>query len=173
MTTAHERIHSSKSNEWYTPPRYIHAAREVMGSIDLDPASCEEANKIVCAWRYYNQAEDGLRRQWHGHVWLNPPYGKDVRNRSNQEIWSDNLLQEYCSGRVSQAVLLVNAVPDRKWFQPLWGFPVCFTDHRIKFISLDGTPKHQPTHGNAFVYFGPRRRQFHKVFLQFGRVVMP
>lgn len=46
-------LHSSASPEWYTPARYLEAVRAVLSAIDLDPASCEEANRIVGATRYY------------------------------------------------------------------------------------------------------------------------
>lgn len=45
----HQLLNSSQSNEWFTPARYVEAAREVLGSIDLDPASCEAGNRIVQA----------------------------------------------------------------------------------------------------------------------------
>ena len=31
-------------HDWHSPPEVVEAARRVMGGIDLDPASCEEAN---------------------------------------------------------------------------------------------------------------------------------
>ena len=37
------------SPRWHTPAEYIEAAREVMGSIDLDPASCHIAQQAVKA----------------------------------------------------------------------------------------------------------------------------
>lgn len=35
------------SNEWYTPAFIIKSAHDVMGGIDLDPASCERANETL------------------------------------------------------------------------------------------------------------------------------
>lgn len=61
---------SLKSNEWYTPDRYIQAVKEVLGSIDLDPASCAEANQTVGATDYYTKEDDGLEQYWKGNVFL-------------------------------------------------------------------------------------------------------
>lgn len=162
-------LQSSATNEWFTPVKYIEAARATMGGIDLDPASCTAANWNVQARQYFTSQEDSLPMSWYGRVWLNPPYGK-TDSKSNQAIWSAKLVSEHCAGRVVQAVLLVNAQTAEKWFQPLWAFDICFTDHRIKFLSLGGK-KSQPTHGNAFVYFGANRDEFYEYFHQFGHIV--
>ncbi len=158
----------STSNEWYTPPQYLTAVREVMGSIDLDPASNEIANKVVRAATYFSIVDDGLSRQWWGRIFLNPPYGIE-NGVSNQAKWSDYLIKQYRGGKIEQAILLVNAVPSNKWFAPLWAFPICFTNHRIKFYS-EATISEQPTHSNAFVYMGANEAKFVRVFSQFGTV---
>lgn len=175
----HTLLHSSKSNEWYTPAKYIEAARVLMGGIDLDPASSIEANRTVQAELYFTIHDDSLPLAWckrdgtPARVWLNPPYGKRA-NHSNQKLWSQKLIREYSKGNISQAVLLVNAATDTKFFVPLWNYPICFTDHRIHFNSPAGTPsKRQPTHGSVFVYFGPNVAAFADVFGQFGHIVKP
>ena len=41
------RIHNTGKEAWYTPPEYIDAVVEVMGGIDLDPASSDRAQQVV------------------------------------------------------------------------------------------------------------------------------
>ncbi len=154
-------IQSSESNEWYTPSVYIEAARTVMGGIDLDPASCEEANRVVRAERYYCDADDGLSKPWPGRVWLNPPYGR------LGAVFISRLLEVFDDG-TEAAICLLNAhCTDTKWFQPLWNETLCFTDHRIDFAGSGGGS----THGSVFAYLGPDPTTFARHFAEFGPVV--
>lgn len=166
-------IFSHKSIEYYTPPQYIEAAREVMGHIDLDPASCETAQQWIEAGSFYTEQQDGLSQDWFGHVWLNPPYSK-TDGRSNQDMWSQYLIREYEEGNVSEAVLLVKAALGYEWFENLWwNWPTCFARRRLSFIKADGTDDGQSKQATAFIYLGPNVERFKAVFGQFGRVIMP
>jgi transcriptional regulator with XRE-family HTH domain len=161
---------SSESNEWYTPAQYVYAARELMRGIDVDPASNATANQIIKALTYYDIESNGLDKPWYGRVWLNPPYGRDNDGGSNQAIWSHRLLEQYRAGITKEAVLLVNANTGTKWFQPFYDYLICFTNHRIKFYTSDGTPN-QPTQDNALIYLGPQQDRFIEIFEQFGVVL--
>jgi hypothetical protein len=146
-------------------------ARQVMGRIDLDPASCAFANATVQATRFYTQADDGYRQPWHGAVWLNPPYGKEEGERdSNQARWTRRAIDAYRIGEIEQAIILVNAVPGNVWFSPLWAFPICMVARRIRFYNEE-TDEGQPTHSNAIIYLGPHLAAFIDVFSAFGPVV--
>lgn len=163
-------LQTSESEEWHTPAVYIEAARKLMNGIELDPASCAEANRIVRATKYYTKEQNGLARPWNARsLWLNPPYGRE-NGDSNQERWSGYLISQYESGNTKEAILLVNASTSTQWFQRLWAYPVCFTDHKIRFHSGQSSKSNQPTHGNAFVYLGPQEDRFISIFSQFGIV---
>lgn len=161
---ASELVQQSTSNEHYTPAKYIEAARLVLGTIDLDPASCKEANKTVKATEFFDKKKDGLSQEWHGKIWFNPPYGDLVGK------FIAKLMVELEAGHVTEVIVLVNAHgTDTLWFQPLWDGCLCFTDHRINFMG--GGTRSGSTHGSVFVYFGPDKRLFKKQFSQFGAVV--
>lgn len=70
---ANHRAEGTGLNEWYTPDDYINAARFVLGEIDLDPASHPIAQQWIKATRFFTEQDDGLHKEWHGRVWLNPP----------------------------------------------------------------------------------------------------
>lgn len=161
-------ITKTKSNEWYTPRAYIEAAREVMGGIDLDPASCALANETVRATRYFDEATNGLEQQWYGRVWLNPPFSK-LNNKSALNAWIGKIIHEYEAGNVKQAVLLTMNNIETSWFAWLWKYPLCFADHEVKFANPAGGRKCH-LFGTAFAYLGPNEDKFIRAFSQFGPV---
>jgi len=153
----------SESNEWYTPPRYIEAVRRVLGGFDLDPASSADANAVIQAARYFTEEDDGLKQEWKGRVWMNPPYGRLAAS------FVVRLAEQYGAGNVSAAVVLLSsASTSTTWFRSLWraGPALCFTDHRINFNGVKGN-----TTGSIFTYLGPDRATFKAEFAQFGMVV--
>jgi hypothetical protein len=161
-----EHLTTSKSEEWYTPAPYIEAARLVLGQIDLDPASTAVANKVVKAAKFYDCNQDGLRYDWPGRVFLNPPYRRD----NIQAEFINKLVVQYRSGITTAGVLLMGNRTETDWFQPLWDYPICFTNHRIKFYSVSGA-KDSPVTGNVFAYLGPDLAKFIQVFSEFGTIV--
>ena len=153
----------SEQNERYTPAEYIESARAVMGGIDVDPASSDEANETIGAGTFYTIHDDGLEHGWPGRVWLNPPYGGD------QTPFIARLLKQFAAGVTTQAIILVNShATDTAWFAPLWDHLLCFTNHRINFY---GSPGSGSTHGSVFVYMGPNAASFVREFAKWGYVV--
>lgn len=62
-----------KNDEWLTPPSILQA----LGRFDLDPCSPIE-RPWDTAGQHFTIKDDGLSKQWHGRVWLNPPYGLEA-----------------------------------------------------------------------------------------------
>jgi ParB family chromosome partitioning protein len=160
------RASGTGENEWFTPKLYIDAARAVMGSIDLDPATHPQAQRVVDAGMFYTRLDNGLIREWHGNVWLNPPYAQPLIGQ-----FVDKLIEEGQAGRLSQAIMLTHNYTDTAWFHAAADFcqRICFTRGRIRFIDIDGE-ECSPTQGQALFYFGDNEERFIEGFSRFGFV---
>ena len=149
---------NSGNNEWYTPAEYIEAARKAMGSIDTDPASNDIANKVVKAEKYYTIETDGLAHDWHGNVWMNPPYSSDLITKFIEKLKEQR-------GNYEQAIILVNNATETQWFYEIVKIAsaVCFPKSRVKFYMPDGKTG-APLQGQAVLYVGNNTEKFISAF---------
>ena len=149
---------NSGNNEWYTPAEYIEAARKAMGSIDTDPASNDIANKVVKAEKYYTIETNGLAHDWHGNVWMNPPYSSDLITKFIEKLKEQR-------GNYEQAIILVNNATETQWFYEIVKIAsaVCFPKSRVKFYMPDGKTG-APLQGQAVLYVGDNYEKFISAF---------
>ena len=147
---------------WYTPRSISELVTQVLGMIDLDP--CADDGKHIAAAHHYTADNDGLSQEWHGRVFMNPPYSCPGK-------WVAKLQAEYEAGRVSEAIALVPASTDTNWLSPLIEIqPICFWKGRIKFLNTSYKPKQSARQSHCLVYWGENRELFKQVFQQFGVV---
>jgi hypothetical protein len=161
--TAPHVAQNAGDNEWYTPKEYIELIRNVMEDIDLDPASCKAANEIVRATEFFSREDDGLSHNWHGRVFMNPPYAQPYIQK-----FIEKLIGHVVAGEVFQAVVLVNNATETKWGQLLLlhASAVCFPAGRVKFWH----PKKisAPLQGQMIAYIGTNVDAFTKSFNNTG-----
>ena len=154
--------HSSKSNEHYTPPEVVEAARATLGRIDLDPASCERANLRVQATRIYTIENSGLGRPWSGRVFLNPPGGRGMAKR-----WWSSLAENYQWGTVECAIFIGFTLEILQTTQGLareipspLDFPLCVPAKRLAYITPSGEVGDSPPHASVIsVEMSPHRQR--------------
>lgn len=159
----HFRTSFTGENEWYTPEQYIDAVKEVFGGIiDLDPASNEEAQKAIKAKKFYSIDDDGLKNQWRGKVWLNPPYSQPLIMQFMQKVFDE-------SENFDECIVLTNNYTDTRWFHLAESHCslICFTKGRIKFWNTDNEVS-MPMNGQAFFYYGENIDAFRETFKEIG-----
>lgn len=139
---AYESI--GKSDEWFTP-RYIFAGLGLV--FDLDVAAPIDGPRHVPAYNWYHRIDNGLKRQWYGLVWMNPPFGHQRHKRE----WLSRFF-DHGNG--------IALVPDRTsapWFQefaPL-SDAICWISPKVKFERPDGSIGGSPGTGTALFASGP------------------
>lgn len=116
--------HDSGSNVWLTPPGII----EALGPFDLDPCAVHPRPWDTAA-HHIAPPDDGLSADWHGRVWLNPPY-TDVGK------WVDKLADH------GTGTAITFARTETRWFvETVWrrASAVMFLHGRLHFHLPDGS----------------------------------
>ncbi len=187
--TSHQLINQTSSEvEYYTPVEIIETARRVMGRIDLDPASSENANRSVKATHIYTAKENGLLQPWHGSVFMNHPFGRAEKacdvpcvnlNKTHvchdydfygNAAWVNYLEAQFNAGHVSEACCIVFACTSEAWFQPLIKRPQCYLTPRTNYRLPDGTIKKGVSKGSVVTYFGNDVDAFAREYSPFGTI---
>ena len=187
----HQLINQDSGNqEYYSPLQVLDLARQVLGTIDLDPASCSTANINVGAKQFYTKEDDGLSKPWHGNVWMNHPFSKGekscrakcgkkkcgyrghciTQDIPGNGIWTNKLVSEYQLGNVTEAICITFASMSEKWMQPLIPFAQCFPVGRINYVQQNGAILRGVTKGSVITYIGPNEDKFREIFSQLGQV---
>lgn len=136
-----EHEHSiGESDEWYTP-KFIFDALGLI--FDLDPCSPSK-DHWTPARKFYTKDNDGLKSEWSGIVWMNPPFG----GRNGQVPWLEKFVNH------GNGIALVAARTSSGWFHEYAPQMDCllFPKGKTKFIKPDGTVGKSP--GTGVVLFG-------------------
>lgn len=95
---------SSKTDLWATPPA-LFATLNSRFAFDLDVCAVPENAK--CS-RYFTPDQDGLKQDWSGTCWMNPPYGRHIGK------WVQKAYHSAHAGAI--VVCLLPARTDTRWW---------------------------------------------------------
>jgi hypothetical protein len=134
------------TDEWYTPPHIFDALGE---RFDLDPAYPEDRDlRWIPVKNVYCRNADGLKMDWSGFVWMNPPFG----GRNGIAPWLEKFFAH------GNGIALAPDRTSAPWWQAYAprADAVLFVAPKIKFIGRDGMPGKSPAQGTSLFASGGR-----------------
>ena len=133
---------TAQSDEWYTPA-WIFEALNIR--FDLDPCNSKAGN-AAAEWCSDRLPMNGLGHEWHGHVWLNPPFG----GRNGIKPWLQQLVEQ------GDGIALVPNRTGADWWQDFAQSAdgLLFIRGKIRFIDAWGHEGKSPGYGNVLMAYG-------------------
>lgn len=113
--------------DFVSPPNLVAVTTSFFGGqIDLDPASSEEANVLINAYRFFTQIDNGLNQIWKAQsVYLYPPRDFLLYNeqppdhvlfkrkrrfqKSAQRVWLEEILRKYKRAEFEEAIIFLTS----------------------------------------------------------------
>ncbi len=118
-----ECMFSSKTDLWETPQKLFD---ELDSEFHFDMDVCANPENAKCE-KFFSPEMDGLKQNWNGMCWCNPPYGKEIGK------WIQKAAESVHGGATT--IMLIPARTDTKWFHEfIYGkAEVRFLRGRLKF----------------------------------------
>ena len=95
---------SSKTDMWYTPQEFFDKYDSIY---NFETDVCAVPDNAKCD-NYYTPEVDGLSQDWTGTCWMNPPYGRTIKQ------WVKKAYESSLSG--TTVVCLLPARTDTSWW---------------------------------------------------------
>ncbi|BBR72487.1 MULTISPECIES: DNA N-6-adenine-methyltransferase [Acinetobacter calcoaceticus/baumannii complex] len=112
----------NRTDVWSTPQDFFEKLDRVF-NFDLDVCALPENAKCE---RFFTPEIDGLKQEWTGTCWMNPPYGREIVD------WISKAA--YTAEQGHTVVALVPVRTDARWFQDYClGREIHFIRGRLKF----------------------------------------
>jgi phage N-6-adenine-methyltransferase len=124
------KVHySSKSIEWETP---LELFKELDNEFHFTLDVCATNNNKKCK-KYYDSSVDGLKQDWKGVCWMNPPYGRVIGE------W---MRKAYLSAKNGATVVcLIPSRTDTAWWHDYaMRGNIRFIRGRVKFSGKNSAP---------------------------------
>lgn len=121
-----ELMFSSKTDLWETPQE-LFDKYDAIYRFETDVCALPENAKCK---RFFTPEMDGLKQEWTGVCWCNPPYGRQIGK------WVEKAVKSFAT-----VVMLLPARTDTKWFHD-WCLPygkIEFLRGRLKFGGCDNS----------------------------------
>lgn len=166
-------LRKSLDNTWQTPEKILKPVRSYFGGrIPFDPATAKD--NPADAERFCSgpsgtmfagvEGENGLNVSWDWPTFVNPPYGKELRD------WLLKIEKETARGTTILAL-----VPTSRWEMDYFhrflaaSTVVCFVRGRVAFVSsIDGAEVSGNSSGSMIVGFNVNLAAFVEAFAELG-----
>ena len=132
---------SSETDQWATPDDLFQKLDSIFGfTTDV----CAGHDNAKCR-TYYTESDDGLKQDWRGSCWMNPPYGRQIG------AWVKKAYESSVENRATVVCLLPARVDTRWWHDYCTKGEMFFLKGRLKF----GDAVNSAPFPSAIVVFRP------------------
>lgn len=121
--TLNKGLFTSKTDLWSTPTELYKSLDEEF-AFETDVCASEENAKCK---KYFTIKEDGLKQEWLGVCWMNPPYGREIGK------WIKKAYESALENGTTVVCLVPSRTDTRWWHDYCMKGEIRFIKGRLKF----------------------------------------